>query len=169
MRILMILIPDAESPPSADPVLRFERFAVPYYLFVDAGIEVVLASPSGGSPLLAPVVAPSEPVAAIVRRFRADVGARDAANDTLSLDQVASEDFESAFCIGVPGPIWRDPEASSAATLIGRFLTAGKPVGIIPSQIDATPRGSDDGLLIVGEGQRAPLEVAKALIAAMTP
>ena len=53
MRILMVLISDADTRhPTPPPVLQFERFLAPYYLFQDAGAEIVLASLTGGDPAM---------------------------------------------------------------------------------------------------------------------
>lgn len=158
MRILMILIPDTDGAQDAG-TLMVERVAVPYYIFLDAGIEIVLASPDGGSPRIKPSPADSAPA----QRFSADRQARDAVADTLALSEVHVGDFEAAFCIGVAGPVWalgNDP----AARMIGRFLDDGKPVAVIPSHLDVDPLGSHHGLLILGESHQSPAQAANALL-----
>jgi len=168
MRILMILIPENDVPEGlSDPAVRLERAAGPYYVFQDADIEVVLASPEGGSPLMefAGVSAASTEVA---QRFRQDRSALEEFSDTLSLDQVYPDDFDAAFCVGLPGSIWRPEHGSTAGTLISRLLDAGKPVAVMPSGVDLAPKGTGEGLLIVGDGSMSSIAAARALIGAIT-
>lgn len=161
MRILMVLIPDVEQ--KSDTALRLERFLGPYYVFVDAGVDVVLASPQGGAPWLPGKAG----VTAVVRRFEQDMAAHEAVQDTLSLEQVHVDDFSGAFCIGVPGAIWDDEGHEPGAAMIARFLDRGRPVGVIPSQVDTRPHGSRHGLLIVGEAEHSPVQAARALLGAI--
>jgi putative intracellular protease/amidase len=167
MRILMILIPESDAPAGAsDPTVRLERAAGPYYAFRDADIEVVLASPGGGAPLLQSTDG-GEASTDLVRRFRQDMIAADEFSDTLSLEQVYTEDFDAAFCIGLPGSIWRAEHKSTAGALIGRLLDVGKPVAVMPSGVDLAPKGAGDGLLIVGDSSKSLIPVAQALMGAV--
>jgi hypothetical protein len=167
MRILMILIPENDGPGSNhDPFVRFERAVVPYYAFRDAGVEVVLASPDGGSPLLE-AARHKEASIAIVHRFRQDKRAIDEFSDTLRLDQVFADDFDAAFCVGLPGSIWRADQASSAGALVSKLLETGKPVAVLPSGVDLAPNGAGEGLLIIGDGAKAPISAAEALMGAI--
>jgi len=50
----MIMIPETDAGVAkGDPAVRLERAVGPYYVFRDAGVEVVLVSPRGGSPSMA--------------------------------------------------------------------------------------------------------------------
>jgi putative intracellular protease/amidase len=135
-------------------------------VFQDADVEVVLASPDGGSPLME-FASGSEASTAIMQRLRQDRNALDEFSDTLSLDQVYADDFDAAFCVGLPGPIWRPEHKSSAGALISRLLDAGKPVAVMPSGIDLAPKGTSEGLLIVADGSKSPIPAAQALIGAI--
>ena len=169
MRILMILVPDSHGPDSnTDPAVRLEYAAGPYYAFRDAGVEVVLASPDGGSPSME-FADSSEASAGIVQRFRHDKTAIDEFSDTLRLDQVYTDDFDAAYCVGLPGSIWRPEHKSSAGALISRLLDAGKPVAVMPSGIDLAPKGAGEGLLIVGDSSHSPAPAAQALMSAAKP
>lgn len=163
----MMLIPECGPPGSeSDPAVRLDRTAGPYYAFQDAGFEVVLASPDGGSPRLE--FAGGDGVSAgILQRFRQDEKANDAFSDTLRLDQVHTGDFVAAFCVGAPGSIWRSEHKSSAGALLSRLLDAGKPVAIMPSNIELAPKGAGEGLLIVADGAHAPVPAARALMGAI--
>jgi hypothetical protein len=168
MRILMILIPEQDAPGNrSDPAVRLERAAGPYYAFRDAEVEVVLASAEGGSPLMQ-MASGSQASSGILQRFRQDQRAIDEFSDTLSLDQVYPDDFDAAFCVGLPDPVWRPEHDSSAGALIAKLLDAGKPVAVMPSGIDLAPNGAGEGLLIVGDGSNAPVPAAQALMGAVT-
>jgi hypothetical protein len=167
MRVLMILIPDSEAPGGkSDPAVRLERAAGPYYVFRDADVEVVLASPDGGSPLME-FAGDGEASTEVMQRFRQDRIAIDEFSDTLSLDQVYTDDFDAAFCVGLPGSIWRSEHKASAGALISRLLDAGKPVAVMPSGVDLAPKGAGEGLLIVGDGAKSPIPAAEALMGAI--
>jgi hypothetical protein len=47
------------------------------------------------------------------------------------------------------------------------MLDAGKPVAVMPSGIDLTPKGAGEGLLIVGDHSKSPVPIAQALIGAV--
>jgi hypothetical protein len=167
MRILMILIPESDAADGkGDPAVRLERAAGPYYVFRDADVEVVLASSGGGSPLME-FAGGSATSSELMQRFRQDRIAADEFSDTIGLDQVYTEDFDAAFCVGVPGSIWQPEHTNTAGALIARLLDAGRPVAVMPSGVDLAPKGSSDGLLIVGDGSKSPIPVAHALLGAM--
>jgi len=102
-----------------------------------------------------------------LQRFRLDGIAIDEFSDTLSLDQIYADDFDAAFCVGLPGSIWQPDHKSSAGALISRLLDAGKPVAVMPSGVDLAPKGASEGLLIVGDGLKSPIPAAQALMGAV--
>lgn len=157
MRILIVLVPDAAGQDRRQ--LTMDRIAVPYYRFAEAEVELVMASPDGGAPLVG-AARNVDPAAA---RFNTDRSARDALADTLSLEDVAADDFEAAFCIGRVGPLWGD-QADGTARLLQAFLLAGKPVAMLPGNPDIEPRRSASGLLLFGEDVGAPGQAAAALL-----
>ena len=46
-------------------------------------------------------------------------------------------------------------------------MDAGKPVAVMPSDIDLSPKGAGDGLLIVGDDPKSSIPVAQALMGAI--
>src|SRR4028118_2002601 len=78
----------AEGAPAADCAL------------VDAGAEIVLASPDGGSPWGRLARRGLEDGTPLSGRLQADRIVREAMTDTLSLDQIFLDDFAAAFCVG---------------------------------------------------------------------
>jgi putative intracellular protease/amidase len=99
-------------------------------------------------------------------RLARDGVAREELADTLSLEQVFVDDFAGVYCVGLPGPIWRVAGEASIEAVLARFLRAGKPVAVCPSNLDLSPHGAGEGLLITGEATQSALLVAQTLLAA---
>lgn len=111
--------------------LWLEEFAAPYYVLVDAGIEVVLASPHGGRP---PIDPSSEEVGALTEatsRFRSDRRARELFGDTLRLSTVNSEDFDGVFYPGGHGPLWDLANDKTSHDLLQSFISEGKIIAAV--------------------------------------
>lgn len=108
-----------------------EEFAAPYFLFKDAGAEVVLASPAGGQPPLDPKSDLPDFQTESTHRFKADTKAQQALANTLALDSVRAEDFDALFYPGGHGPLWDLAESSTSIALIEAFERAGKPIGFV--------------------------------------
>ena len=111
--------------------LCLDEFLSPYYLFVAAGIDVMLASPRGGPPPLDPGADQREADPALAARFRRDHTARDLLADTLKLSQVAPEDFAFVLYPGGVGALFDLPVDAVSQGLIEAFAEAGKPMGFI--------------------------------------
>jgi putative intracellular protease/amidase len=108
-----------------------EELAAPYYVFKDAGAEIVLASPKGGQPPLDPKSNEPSFRTDLTRRFEADAAAKAQLASTVRLDSVASDDFDTVFYPGGHGPMWDLPEDQSSIDLIESFLAAGKPIALV--------------------------------------
>ncbi|WP_343654192.1 type 1 glutamine amidotransferase domain-containing protein [Paraburkholderia caribensis] len=108
-----------------------EELAAPYYLFKDAGAEVVLASPRGGLPPLDPKS--NEPAfqTETTRRFEADPVATAQLAATVRLDAVSQADFDTVFYPGGHGPLWDLAEDHTSIKLIESFLAASKPIALV--------------------------------------
>ena len=163
----MILVPDGDVQDGQLPALQFERFLEPYYYFVDAGADVVLASLVGGDPSMRTASGMRSDTSSIMRRFKRDRAALDALVDTLELSQIDADDFDGGFCIGVAGSVWPPKAEGPAGRMIGSLLASGKPVAVLPAQIDLEPLGAGKGLLIIGDRAQAPVLAAKALLGAL--
>lgn len=158
----MILLPEIAAAKDTDPAVTLEWAAPSYYAFLDAGIEVVLASPEGGPTRM--VESGNDTSATDMARLKLDRSALDAFADTLRLDQAYVEDFDAAFCVGRPELIWQAGATSSGGSLVAEFLAAGKPVAVTPSRADPDPEGISEGLILIGNSVRASIEIARALI-----
>lgn len=132
MKILMVLTSHAQL---GDTGLKtgfwLEEFAAPYYVFKDAGAEVVLASPAGGQPPLDPKSELADFQTEMTHRFNADPAAQQALANTVKLDTVNEQDFDTVFYPGGHGPLWDLAESSTSTTLIESFERAGKPIGFV--------------------------------------
>lgn len=163
IRLLVILSTDETGDPSAGAV-TLGRIASPYYLFKNAGAEVVLATLTGGHPNL-PDFRDAEPQEPGVRRFLLDRAARDDLADTLAASQIVSEDFDAALCLGFAGTL-RESDSDGVAAILISLLESGKPVAIIfGSSVAAAPYPEGDGLLMFGVSDDAPILAAHALLA----
>ncbi|MEF2524118.1 type 1 glutamine amidotransferase domain-containing protein [Vibrio mimicus] len=108
-----------------------EELAAPYYVFKDAGAEIVLASPQGGQPPLDPKS--NEPAFQTddTHRFTADEQAKAQLAATVRLDSVNQADFDTVFYPGGHGPLWDLAEDKHSISLIEDFLAANKPVALV--------------------------------------
>lgn len=130
-----------------------EEFAAPYYVFLDAGASVTLASPKGGQPPLDPKSDLPDFHTDATRRFRADATAQAQLPNTKKLDEVSAEDFDALFYPGGHGTMWDLPDNPASVALIEAFVKAGKPVSAVchaPAAF-ANVRGKDGGYLVSGK------------------
>lgn len=108
-----------------------EEFATPYYAFKDAGIEVVLASPSGGQAPIDPSSELEDFQTAATARYYADSDTQNVVANTLVLSEANVQEFDAVFYPGGHGPLWDLTENSDSIQLIERFLAANKPVAAV--------------------------------------
>ncbi len=108
-----------------------EEFAAPYYVFKDAGIEMVLASPKGGQPPLDPKSNEPDFQTNATRRFEADSEANDALSSTIPLEKINQSDFDAVFYPGGHGPLWDLAEDKNSINLISLALEHNKPVALV--------------------------------------
>lgn len=108
-----------------------EELAAPYYVFKDAGVEVVLASPKGGQPPLDPKSNEPDFQTDATRRFEADLQAKADLSNTLRLDKVNISDYDAVFYPGGHGPLWDLAEDQHSINLISATLAQEKPVALV--------------------------------------
>ncbi|MBJ2256325.1 type 1 glutamine amidotransferase domain-containing protein [Pseudomonas psychrophila] len=132
MKVLMVLTShDQLGDTGLKTGFWLEEFAAPYYVFKDAGAEVVLASPAGGQPPLDPKSELPEFQTDMTHRFNADPEAQRALASTVKLDSVSSKDFDAVFYPGGHGPLWDLAESRTSIELIQSFERSGKPVSFV--------------------------------------
>lgn len=108
-----------------------EELAAPYYVFKDAGADIVLASPAGGQPPLDPKSNEPDSQTAATHRFEADTDATAQLASTVRLDSIRQEDFDTVFYPGGHGPLWDLAEEPASIKLIESFISANKPVALV--------------------------------------
>lgn len=108
-----------------------EEFAAPYYVLKDAGVDVTLASPAGGQPPLDPKSDAPDAQTEATRRFKADSAAQAALANTVTLESLATDDFDAVFYPGGHGPLWDLAEDARSIALIETMLGAEKPVALV--------------------------------------
>ena len=132
MKVLMVLTShDQLGDTGLKTGFWLEEFAAPYYVFKDAGAEVVLASPAGGQPPLDPKSELPDFQTAMTQRFNADPAAQKALASTVKLETVDQKDFDTVFYPGGHGPLWDLAESKDSIALIESFERAGKPIGFV--------------------------------------
>ena len=132
MKILMVLTShDQLGTTGRKTGFWLEELAAPYFVFKDAGAEIVLASPKGGQPPLDPKSNEPEFRTDLTRRFEADAAANAQLASTVRLDSVRQEDFDSVFYPGGHGPMWDLAEDPNSIRLLEAFLAAGKTFAVV--------------------------------------
>jgi len=132
MKILMVLTShDQLGNTGKKTGFWLEELAAPYYVFKDAGAEVVLASPKGGQPPLDPKSNEPDFQTAATHRFEADSSATAQLGTTLRLQDVAQDGFDAVFYPGGHGPLWDLAEDRHSIALIENTLAAGKPLAAV--------------------------------------
>ncbi len=132
MKVLMVLTSHSDLGNTGKKTgFWLEEFAAPYYIFKDAGADVVLASPAGGQPPLDPKSDSADFQTELTQRFKADPAAQRELANTLKLDSVRQDDFDTVFYPGGHGPLWDLAESQTSIALIDAFNRAGKPIGFV--------------------------------------
>lgn len=132
MKILMVLTShDQLGETDQKTGFWLEEFAAPYYIFRDAGANVVLASPAGGQPPLDPKSDEPDAQSTDTERFRKDIAAQQALANTQQLADIDSSKFDAVFYPGGHGPLWDLAENQQSIELIESFYANGKPVGAV--------------------------------------
>jgi putative intracellular protease/amidase len=108
-----------------------EEFAAPYYTFIDAGVDVTLATPNGGQAPIDPTSTLADFQTAATQRFDKDDVAQAQIASTKILALLNESDFDGVFYPGGHGPLWDLTENNDSISLIEDFLKAGKGVATV--------------------------------------
>lgn len=129
MRVLMVLTSHHRLGNTGKKTgFWLEEFSAPYYVMLDAGATITLASPMGGHPPIDPASEEPGSQPDSMFRFEADPRAREALAHTLKLSSVSAEDFDAAFYPGGHGPLWDLAKNRYSLDLIKAMQASGKPV-----------------------------------------
>jgi putative intracellular protease/amidase len=155
MKILMVLTShDKLGNTGRKTGFWLEELAAPYFVFKDAGAEIVLASPKGGQPPLDPKSNEPNFQTELTHRFEADASAKAQLAKTVRLDSVKAADFDTVFYPGGHGPMWDLAEDRNSVKLIEAFLAAGKPIALVchaPGALRHVKSPDDDKPLVQGK------------------
>ena len=108
-----------------------EEFAAPYYTFIDAGIEVTLATPLGGQAPIDPTSTLEDFQTLATKRYDNDKLAQAKIAATLQLSLLNATDFDGVFYPGGHGPLWDLTDNEESIKLIESFLNTGKVVATV--------------------------------------
>lgn len=108
-----------------------EEFATPYYILIDKGINITIASPKGGRPPMDPTSESPDFDTVARKRFYADTALQQQLSQTLTLKDLKAEDYDGVFYPGGHGPVWDLANDDDSIRLIEGFFAQKKPVGAI--------------------------------------
>lgn len=108
-----------------------EEFAAPYYAFIDAGVEVTLATPKGGQAPIDPTSTLADFQTEATKRYDNDTEAQAKIAATVQLSSLSEGDFDGVFYPGGHGPLWDLTDNTDSIRLIENFLKEGKPVATV--------------------------------------
>lgn len=132
MKILMVLTShDTLGDTGKKTGFWLEEFAAPYYVFKDAGADIILASPKGGQPPIDPSSDSADAQTDDTRRFKDDPETQKHLATTLKLSDVTEDGFDAIFYPGGHGPLWDLAESADSKRLIEAFAAADLPVGAV--------------------------------------
>ncbi|MDR3443548.1 MAG: type 1 glutamine amidotransferase domain-containing protein [Legionella sp.] len=132
MKILMVLTSHNQLGNTGHKTgFWLEEFAAPYFVFLDAGVELTLASPKGGQPPVDPKSDLPENQTPAMERFKKNKVAQKALSQTAKLADMKANDFDTVFYVGGHGPLWDLAESSVSINLIESFYNSGKPIALV--------------------------------------
>jgi putative intracellular protease/amidase len=108
-----------------------EEFAAHYFVFRDAGVELTLASPKGAQPPVDPKSDLAENQTPAMAWFKQDPRAQRELSQTVRLDTIKAEDYETIFYPGGHGPMWDLAESPVSIALLESFYNSGKPIALV--------------------------------------
>lgn len=130
--VLMVLTSHSELGNTGEKTgFWVEEFAAPYYAFIDAGIEVTLASPAGGQPPIDPKSELADFQTDATRRFDADSDTQAKLANSLVLADVKQDEFDGVFYPGGHGPLWDLTDNTDSIRLLESFVAAQKPIAAV--------------------------------------
>ncbi|KAJ9455838.1 Glutathione-independent glyoxalase HSP31 [Diplonema papillatum] len=130
--VLMVLTSCNKHEANGNPTGYWaEEFASPYYLFKEAGLNVVLASPAGGKPPCDPGSLAADFQTDATKRYDSDAAAQQQMASTKKLSEVTADGFDGLFFPGGHGPVYDLYKDATSIALIESFVKANKPVAAV--------------------------------------
>jgi len=152
MKILMILTShDKLGDTGKKTGFWLEELAAPYYVLLDAGAEITLASPAGGQPPLDPKSDAPDAQTGATRRFKKDESAQSALRNTTKLAEIDGDGFDAIFFPGGHGPLWDLAENADSQHMIEMFVAEDRPLAAVchaPAIFKHTKRADGKSLVL---------------------
>jgi putative intracellular protease/amidase len=153
MNVLMILTShDKLGDTGKKTGFWLEEFAAPYYVLLDAGAEITLASPAGGQPPLDPQSDVPGAQTGATARFKQDDAAQRLLADTTKLAEIDASGFDGIFFPGGHGPLWDLAENEDSQRIIETFMAQDRPLAAVchaPAIFKHT-KGADEKSVVSG-------------------
>ena len=153
MKILMILTShDKLGDTGKKTGFWLEEFAGPYYVLLDGGAKITLASPAGGQPPLDPQSDVPDAQTKATERFKKDESAQRAPANTTKLGEIDADGFDAVFYPGGHGPLWDLAENADSQRIIETFMAEDRPLAAVchaPAIFKHT-KGADEKSLVSG-------------------
>ena len=149
MRTLFVATSSNSLAPDHPTGLWLEEFAIPYMAVTEAGIDVVVASPKGGSIPLDPKTEPDE------KQTGEWASALRALRSSVTLESVRDQSFDAVFIPGGHGPMVDLAHDSTLHALVARHDAGGKLIAAVchgPAALVHAKRSNGEPFL---KGRRA--------------
>jgi putative intracellular protease/amidase len=112
--------------------LWLEELATPYYVFIDAGISVTIASTQGGVvPIDPKSKKPIGENSATVDRFLQDQDVVAVINNTPAIKDIESNQYDAVFLPGGHGTMWDLPNSQDLAKIISQIYAQDKTIAAV--------------------------------------
>ncbi|WP_109477255.1 type 1 glutamine amidotransferase domain-containing protein [Paraburkholderia sp. C35] len=132
MKVLLVLTSHDVLGETGRPTgFWLEEFTAPYYAFIDAGVEVTVASPKGNHPPIDPKSDNPDNQTDSILRFKEDAATQKVLANSVKLADMKQEDIDAIFYAGGHGPMWDLTDDKNSIALIESFYNAGKPVAAV--------------------------------------
>lgn len=147
---------------------HFEEMTTPYWAFVDAGIEVDIASIRGGPGAHDPSSLKADPSTRpdSVNRFLSDRASADKLARTIAIETVSADDYAGVFLPGGHGTMWDMPGSAALADVVGKVFIAGGAVGAVchgPAGL-VSARRADGRSIVAGRRVNAFTDAEEAAV-----
>jgi len=108
-----------------------EELAAPYYVFKDAGADIMLASPKGGRVPVDPKSQSIIVATSYTRRFLKDPEAMNFLSHSMLLGEINANDFDMVFIAGGHGAMWDIADNNTVKQLLEAFNNKNNLIGAV--------------------------------------
>lgn len=125
-----------------------EELAAPWYVFLEAGYDVVIASPGSVKPPIDPSSLQPRFRTEAVKRFEADDAGMAALAASVPLSRIPDMNaFSGIFLVGGHGAMWDFPENKELTRLLDEAASSGKTIGVVCHGVTGFLAASDPKFL----------------------